>query len=71
MQKIIIPNYGKVTTYQYLGKALNKYCCRWIKTMCGKHFYCGTMNVVAPTMDIAIEKASAIRGYKPCLIQRI
>ena len=71
METKVIENYGKVSVYQYLGRTLNKYRCRWIKTMSGKRFYCGTKNIIAPTMDIAIEKASAIKGYRPSLTQRI
>jgi hypothetical protein len=66
-----IDGYGKVSIYSYLNRTLNKYRCRWIKTIAGRRFYCGTKNIIAPTIDIAIKKASAIKGYKPNLIQRI
>lgn len=66
-----IENYGKVSVYNYLNRTLNKYLCRWTKTINGKRFHCGRMSIIAPTIDIAIEKASALRGYKPNLIQRI
>ena len=67
----VITGYVKISVVTFLDKTLNRYLCRWIKTINGKRHYSGSKRIIAPTMDIAIEKASAIKGYKPNLIQRI
>ena len=69
--KDYVLGYGIVSLFKYMNKTLKKYRCRWIKTIAGHNYYCGTMTVAAPNMDIAIEKASAIKGYKPTVTQRV
>jgi len=71
METKIISGYGKTSVFNFLSHAIYKYRCQWIKTIAGHRYMSGTMTIAAPSMDIAIEKASAIRGYKPSLIQRI
>jgi len=69
-----VPNYGKITDYKLnrFGQVqiLSKFVCKW--NSIGRYKYvCKTMRIIAPTIDLAIEKASALMGYKPSLIQRI
>ena len=72
-----IQNYGKVAVFNIAGKTYNKYLCRWIKTIISdntvfaRRYYSGTATVIADSMEQAIIKASALKGYKPNLIQRI
>jgi len=72
--KHYIENYGIVTDFvlNRFGRTqiLSRFICKWNSRE--KHKYvCKTLRFVAPTMDMAIDKASAIMGYKPSLTQRI
>lgn len=71
MQIKLIPNYGKVTKWQVAGKTLYKYLCKWIKSAGKRKYVSGKAIIVAPNIDIAITKACGLRGYKPCLIQKV
>ena len=72
-----IENYGKVTVFNIAGKTYNKYLCRWVKTVISdnivfaRRYYSGTATIIAYSIEQAIIKASALKGYKPNLIQRI
>ena len=70
MNTKVIANYGKITIWPIAGKTIYKYLCKWIKV--GPHSrMAGKAIIVAPDMATAIEKASALRGHKPALVQKI
>lgn len=72
-----IENYGKIAVFNIAGKTYSKYLCRWIKTVTSdttvfaRRYYCGTATIIAESIEQAIIKAVALKGYKPNLIQKV